>query len=60
MKGKILVNSRGGCGKSTLTSIMAKKLSQDNQVLVVDIDEGNLGINKILGVEMPETTFIEY
>lgn len=60
MKGKILVNGRGGCGKSTLTSIMAKKLAEDNQVLVVDIDEGNLGINKILGVERPETTFMEY
>lgn len=60
MKGKILVNGRGGCGKSTLTSLIAKNLAQKNQVLVIDIDEGNLGINKILGVERPEVTFMEY
>ena len=60
MKEKILINGRGGCGKSTLTSLIARELSKDNQVLVIDIDEGNYGINNILGVEMPETTFMEY
>ncbi|WP_407462555.1 cobyrinic acid a,c-diamide synthase [Methanobrevibacter sp.] len=60
MKGKFLINGRGGCGKSTLTSIIAKNLAKDNQVLVIDIDEGNLGINKMLGVERPETTFMDY
>ena len=60
MKAKILINGRGGCGKSTLTSIISKKLAQNNKVLVIDIDEGNIGINKILGVERPETTFMEY
>lgn len=60
MKGKILINGRGGCGKSTLTSLISKKLAQDNHVLVIDIDEGNYGINRILGVERPETTFMEY
>lgn len=42
MKAKILVNGRGGCGKSTLTSILSKKLSQNNKVLVIDIDEGKM------------------
>lgn len=60
MKGKILINGRGGCGKSTLTSILSKKLSCDNKVLVLDIDEGNYGINRILGLERPETSFMEY
>lgn len=60
MKAKILINGRGGCGKSTLTSIISKKIAQENKVLVIDIDEGNIGINEILGVKRPETTFMEY
>lgn len=61
MKRKILISGRGGCGKSTLTSIISKTLvSQGNKVLVIDLDEGNLGLNNILGVEKPEVTFLDY
>lgn len=60
MNKKIIVNGRGGCGKSTLTSLLAKNLAVENQVVVIDLDEGNLGLNKILGVEKPEKTFLDY
>lgn len=60
MKKKIIINGRGGCGKSTVTSLLSKKLTEDNKVVVIDLDEGNLGLNKILGVEKPENTFLDY
>lgn len=60
MKEKIFINGRGGCGKSTLISLIAKELSKENKVVVIDMDEGNLGLNKILGVEKPKTSLLEY
>lgn len=60
MKEKFIINGRRGCGKSTITSLISKKLvEQGNKVLVTDLDEGNLGLNKILGVEKPESTFLD-
>lgn len=60
MKAKIFINGRGGCGKSTFISLLAKQLSKENKVLIIDMDEGNLGLNKILNVEKPETSLLEY
>ncbi|ONI37982.1 hypothetical protein AN640_00600 [Candidatus Epulonipiscium fishelsonii] len=39
-KGKIIsfINMKGGVGKTTLTVSLAKKLSKDNKVLVIDMD----------------------
>ena len=45
MMKKIIISGRGGCGKSTLTSLIARKLSEENKVVVIDLDEGNLGLN---------------
>ena len=52
---KIIVLGKGGCGKSTVSSIMAKSLAdQGLHVLVVDADESNFGLNLQLGVKEPQ------
>jgi CO dehydrogenase maturation factor len=52
---KILICGKGGCGKSTLTALLAQAMSRDGyNVLVVDNDESNFGLHRQLGVELPE------
>ena len=60
MKEKIFINGRGGCGKSTFISLIAKELSKNNKVLIIDMDEGNLGLNKMLNVDVADTSLMEY
>ena len=60
MKAKIFINGRGGCGKSTFISLIAKELSKQNKVLIIDMDEGNIGLNKILNVDVPQQSLLEY
>lgn len=51
---KIVVLGKGGCGKSTISSILAKNLAKNGlSVLVVDTDESNYGLHKQLGVGEP-------
>lgn len=51
---KIAVCGKGGCGKSTITSLLAKELARmGNKVLVIDSDESNYGLHKQLGMEFP-------
>ena len=51
---KITVRGKGGCGKSTVTSLLAKELaSMGKNVLIVDLDESNYGLHRQLGVELP-------
>lgn len=60
MSAMISVCGKGGCGKSTITSMMAKYLaSQGKRVLVIDCDESNYGLQQQLGMELPET-FVNY
>lgn len=57
---KITVCGKGGCGKSTVTTLLAKELARmGKQVLVVDSDESNFGLHRQLGVELPRD-FTEY
>lgn len=57
---KIAVCGKGGCGKSTITSLLAKELARTgNKVLVIDSDESNYGLHKQLGMEFPGD-FTEY
>lgn len=56
---KILVSGRGGSGKSTLTTMLARFLAGKGSVLVIDIDESNLGLARMLGLEPPAQTLIE-
>ncbi len=58
---KIVISGRGGCGKSTLVTLMAKELKEQGKtVLVVDSDESNLGLGSMLGVEPAEKTLMDY
>ncbi|HZK18251.1 MAG TPA: nitrogenase reductase [Clostridia bacterium] len=48
---KVIVAGRGGCGKSTVVTLLAKVLGERGRVLVVDTDESNLGLGNMLGIE---------
>ncbi|MDY6824665.1 MAG: P-loop NTPase [Thermodesulfobacteriota bacterium] len=51
---KIAICGKGGSGKSTITALLATKLAQQNiNVLVIDADESNTGLHRLLGVKAP-------
>lgn len=57
---KILVCGKGGCGKSTISALLAKELAgRDYKVLVMDSDESNFGLHNQLGLEPPKD-FMNY
>ncbi len=56
---KVIVSGRGGSGKSTLVSLLARELEQEAQVLVLDSDESNLSLGLMLGLEPPPQTIME-
>lgn len=58
---KVLICGRGGSGKSTLVTMLAKRLAEqgDDKVLVVDSDESNLGLSKMLDISLPARTVMD-
>ena len=57
---KLMVCGKGGCGKSTISSLLAKAYAaQGNDVLVIDSDESNFGLHKQLGLDLPRN-FTDY
>ncbi len=51
---KIAVCGKGGSGKSTVTTLLAKELAgKGKKVLVIDSDESNYGLCRQLGMELP-------
>ncbi len=56
---KMLVCGRGGSGKSTLTTLLAGLLAKQGRVLVVDADESNLGLGKMLGIAPSARTMMD-
>ncbi len=56
---KVIVCGRGGCGKSTLVSLLAMELARNHRVLVLDADESNLGLGAMLGLQPPSQTIME-
>ena len=51
---KIALCGKGGCGKSSLTALIAGMLAGKGwRVLVIDADESNTGLYRLLGVEQP-------
>lgn len=52
---KMLVCGKGGCGKSTVAALLARSIhTLGRQVLLVDADESNIGLYRMLGVDMPQ------
>lgn len=57
---KISVCAKGGSGKSTIVSLLANEaVNRGSRVLVVDSDESNSGLYKMLGFEQPPVPLME-
>ncbi|MBC8459401.1 MAG: hypothetical protein H8D67_15530 [Deltaproteobacteria bacterium] len=57
---KISVCGKGGSGKSALTTLLANQaISRGFGVIVVDSDESNSGLFKMLGFEYPPVPLME-
>lgn len=56
---KILFCGKGGSGKSTLLALLALYVSEDRDVLVVDADESNPGLSRMMGLDPPRQTLME-
>jgi len=56
---KMAVCGKGGTGKSTLTALLADALRREGYtVLVIDSDESNPGLPRLLGLDTPATPLI--
>lgn len=52
---KIVICGKGGSGKSTIIALLARQYAkQGKRVLVVDTDESNAGLHRLLGIEAPQ------
>jgi CO dehydrogenase maturation factor len=52
---KLLICGKGGSGKSTVSSLLAKSITAKGfDVLVIDTDESNYGLHRQLGMELPD------
>ncbi|MCP3875164.1 MAG: P-loop NTPase [Desulfobacteraceae bacterium] len=52
---KILICGKGGCGKSTVSALLARRMQKrGKKVFLVDADESNIGLYRMLGLNMPE------
>ncbi|HIH36710.1 MAG TPA: adenylyl-sulfate kinase [Methanocellales archaeon] len=52
---RILVCGKGGSGKSTICSLLAKSMvAKGYNILVIDSDESNYGLHRQLGMELPD------
>ena len=58
---KICITGKGGCGKSIVAVLLAKLLAaRGYRVLLVDADESNLGLNRLLGMSAEPKPLLEY
>ncbi len=56
---KLIVCGKGGCGKSTLAVLMSRSFArQGRRVMLVDADESNLGLHRLMGTA-PAATLLE-
>lgn len=52
---KIIICGKGGCGKSTIASLLAGEYTRaGKRVLVIDTDESNYGLHRQLGASLPK------
>ncbi len=53
---KILICGKGGCGKSTVAALLATAMhKRGKRVFLVDADESNIGLYRMLGLDLPES-----
>jgi len=53
---KVLVSGKGGCGKSTISAMLGKYLADRGyRVLIIDADESNPGLYRMLGLPRVKT-----
>jgi CO dehydrogenase maturation factor len=57
---KILFCGKGGSGKSTLLALAALYMGETRDVLVIDTDESNTGLARMMGLDPPEKTLMDY
>ena len=58
---KIAICGKGGCGKSVTTRLLADGLrARGRRVLVVDADESNTGLSRMLGLEHPPRPLLDF
>ncbi len=51
---KLMICGKGGSGKSTVSALLAKAMEKrGRQVLLMDADESNIGLYKMMGTDMP-------
>jgi CO dehydrogenase maturation factor len=51
---KVIISGKGGSGKSTISTLIARALATHGyRVLLVDADESNFGLQRLLGVSAP-------
>jgi CO dehydrogenase maturation factor len=51
---RILISGKGGSGKSTLSALVARALKDRGfRVLLVDADESNYGLHRLLDISFP-------
>jgi CO dehydrogenase maturation factor len=52
---KLLICGKGGCGKSTVAALLASAMQKKGKnVFLVDADESNIGLYRMLGLNFPE------
>ena len=58
---KICITGKGGCGKSMVAVLLSKLLSSRGyRVLLVDADESNLGLQRLLGIKNEPRPLLDY
>jgi CO dehydrogenase maturation factor len=58
---KICITGKGGCGKSMVAVLLSKVLAaRGYKVLLVDADESNLGLQRLLGMKNEPKPLLEY
>ena len=57
---KLIICGKGGSGKSTVSALLARACAaRGMRVLVIDADESNFGLHRLLGLERPKD-FTQY
>jgi CO dehydrogenase maturation factor len=52
---KLLISGKGGAGKSAISLLLAKTISEKRKVILMDADESNRLLANNLGLNTPDT-----